>query len=173
MNLLFVWSYRALNIHMMTSSVISAFMVFRLAFLRVYSSNLLHLKILASSESFIFHFSSKTLNLYHIRSRRILMQPVRSSLGLIPVVGCYTVLAWWKWDCQSGIRHGLTLLWLVGLKIDWDCPVPHCIMGSRDQWEFQLFFQTSVTVPLHCNCLPLGLCKGTVKESTVVNHGRL
>ena len=34
-------------------------------------------------------------------------------------------------------------------------------------------FQTPVTVPLHCNCLPLGLCKGTVKESTVVSHGRL
>ena len=25
-------------------------------------------------------------------------------------------------------------------------------------------FQTPVTVPLHCNCLLLGLCKGTVKE---------
>ena len=34
-------------------------------------------------------------------------------------------------------------------------------------------FQTPVTVPLHCNCLLLGLCKGTVKESTVVSHGRL
>ena len=34
-------------------------------------------------------------------------------------------------------------------------------------------FQTPLTVPLHCNCLSLGLCKGTVKESTVVSHGRL
>ena len=44
------------------------------------------------------------------------------------------------------IRHGLklagiTLLWLVGQKIDWDCPVSHCIMGANDQWEFQLFFR--------------------------------
>ena len=69
------------------------------------------------------------------------------------------------------MRHGLllagiTLLWLVGLNIDWDCLVPHCIMGSRDQWEFPLF-QTTVTVPLHCRRLPLGLCNGTVKECTV------
>ena len=71
------------------------------------------------------------------------------------------------------MRHGLQLagirlLWLVGLKIDWDCPVPHCIMGSCHQWEFPNVFETPVTVPLHClngNCLPLGLCKGTVKES--------
>ena len=34
-------------------------------------------------------------------------------------------------------------------------------------------FQTSVTVPLHFSCLPLGVCKGTVKESIVVSHGRL
>ena len=36
-------------------------------------------------------------------------------------------------------------------------------------------FQTPVTVLLHCpnGNLPLGLCKGTVKESTVVSHGRL
>ena len=35
----------------------------------------------------------------------------------------------------------ITLLWLVGLKIDWDCLVPHCIMGSRDHWESPLFFR--------------------------------
>ena len=60
------------------------------------------------------------------------------------VIDCYTVLTWWQKDCQWGMRHGLqlagiTILWLVGLNIDWDCLVPHCIMGSRDQWEFPPF----------------------------------
>ena len=71
---------------------------------------------------------------------------------------------------RDGLRlAGFTLLWLVGLKIDWDCPVPHCIMGSRDQWEYQLFFrpqwQSLCTALTAGNCLPLWLCKGTVKES--------
>ena len=38
------------------------------------------------------------------------------------------------------MRHGfqlagITLLWFVGLKIYWDCLVPHCIMGSRDLYH--------------------------------------
>ena len=74
------------------------------------------------------------------------------------------------------MRHGfplagISLLWLVGLKRDWDCPVPYCIMDSCDQWGFQLFFrpqwQSLCTALTAGNCLPLGLCKGTVKES---NH---
>ena len=72
------------------------------------------------------------------------------------------------------MRHGpqlagITLLWLVGLKIDWDCLVPHCIMGSHDQWEFQLLFRPqwqSLCTALTAGCLPLELCKGTVKESS-------
>ena len=76
------------------------------------------------------------------------------------------------------MRHGLqlagiTLLWLVGLKLDLDCPVPHCLMGSRDQWEFQQFFrpqwQSLCTVLTAGNCLPLGPCKATVKESKSVS----
>ena len=63
---------------------------------------------------------------------------------------------------------------LVGLNIDWDCIVPHCIMGSRAQWEFPPFFQAPVTVPLLSRsgrqmpavCLPLWLCKGIVEESS-------
>ena len=44
------------------------------------------------------------------------------------------------------MRHGFQLagiapLWLVALNIDWDCLVPHCIMDSRDQWEFPPFFR--------------------------------
>ena len=56
------------SIYEMTSLMISAFLVFRLAFLQIWSSNLLHLKLLASYESIIFYFSSLVLNLYHIRS---------------------------------------------------------------------------------------------------------
>ena len=77
---------------------------------------------------------------------------------------------------QWGMGHclqlaGVPLLWLVGLNIDWDCLVPRCIMLSRDQWGFPPFFRpqwqslcTSLTASIY---LPLGLCKGTVKESTV------
>ena len=74
------------------------------------------------------------------------MQLWRSSLGLILVVtDCYTLLGWWQYDWQweTWPPIDITLLWLVGLKIDWDCPVLHCIMGSHDQWEFQLFSDPS------------------------------
>ena len=55
-------------------------------------------------------------------------------------------------------------VWLVGLNIVWDCLVLYCILGLHDQWEFPPFWQTPVTVPLQC--LPFGLCKETMKEST-------
>ena len=93
------------------------------------------------------------------------------------VIDCYTVLAWMHKDCQWGMRHGFqlvstTLLWLDGLNIDWDCPVPHCIMGSRDQWDFWPFSRPqwpSLFPALTAGkCLPLGLCKGTVEESILV-----
>ena len=64
---------------------------------------------------------------------------------------------------------GNPLLWLVGRNIDWDCLVPCCIMGSRDQWGFPPFFrpqwQCLCTTLTTGKCLPLGLCKGIVKES--------
>ena len=70
------------------------------------------------------------------------------------IIDCYTVVALWQQHCQWGMRHGLqlagiTLLWLVGLNIPWDCLVSPCIMGSCDQWKFSSFFQTPVTVALH------------------------
>ena len=47
--------------------------------------------------------------------------------------------------------------------------MPHCIMGSREQWELPPFFrhqwQSLCTALTAGNCLPLGLCKGTVKKS--------
>ena len=60
---------------------------------------------------------------------------------------CYTVLFCWQLDCLWGMRHGPRLvgitLSLVGLKIDGNCPVPNCIIGSRDLWEFPLFADPS------------------------------
>ena len=71
----------------------------------------------------------------------VTMMTLTWGLLVVALLDCYTVLAWWLHDCRWGKRHGLqlagiTLLCLVGLNIDWDCPVPHCIIGSRDQWKF-------------------------------------
>ena len=93
-------------------------------------------KILLCRQTYTFIISQNTKR--RINARKVLIcVPNR--------IDCYTVLAWWQKDCQLGLKHGLqlakiTLLWLIGLKVDWDYPVPHCIMGSRDKWEFQLFF---------------------------------
>ena len=80
------------------------------------------------------------------------------------------------------MRHGLQLtgichLWLDGLSIVWDCLVSHCILGSRDRWEFQPFFRnqrqslcTSLTAD---KCLLLRLGKGTAKKSIqIIRHER-
>ena len=37
----------------------------------------------------------------------------------------------------------ITLLWLVGLNIDWDCLVLQWIVGSHDKWGFPPFWKTS------------------------------
>ena len=80
------------------------------------------------------------------------------------------------------MRHGLqlagiTLLWLVDLNTNWDSLVPHCILGSCDQWEFPPFFrpqwQSFCTVLTADHCLSLRLCKGTVKYSTTLANGTL
>ena len=68
------------------------------------------------------------------------------------------------------MRHGITLLCLVGLNLDWDCLVPHCIMDSRDQWDFPQFSDPNdgPHAPLYSRqCLPLGLCNGTVIGSSI------
>ena len=62
-----------------------------------------------------------------------------------------------------------TCFLMVRINIDWDCLAPHCIMDSRDQWEFPPFFrpqwQFLCTNLTGGKCLPLGLYKGTVKET--------
>ena len=101
------------------------------------------------------------------------MRLLRSSLGLIPVViDCYTVLAWWQQDCQwpqIGWHHSFVIGWS---KDRLELPSAPLHYGLKWRVGIPTVFQTAVTVPLHCNCLPLGLCKGTVKESIVVTHAR-
>ena len=72
------------------------------------------------------------------------------------------------------MRHGLqsagiSLLWLVGLNMGLECLMSNCIVGSRDRLEFPLFFrhhwQSICTALTGRQCLRLGLCKETVKES--------
>ena len=76
-------------------------------------------------------------------------------------------------DFRPGLQlAGITRLWLVSLNRDRDCLVSHCIMGSCDQWEFPPFCRPQwlpfCTATVTGKCLPLGLCKGTVKESNAV-----
>ena len=96
----------------------------------------------------------------HSHNTRLLHSPSQVAIGLS--VGFETLPLGSSWLAL------ITLLWLVGLKIDSYCPVPHCIMGSLDQWEFQLFFspqwQSLCTALMAGNCLPLVLCKGLWKS---------
>ena len=92
-----------------------------------------------------------------------------------------------SWPYPSGHRllHSPSLV-AVGLSVGWHhsfvigwskdrLGLPSAPVHYGLKWPVGIptVFQTPVTVPLHCNCLLLGLCKGTVKESTVVSHGRL
>ena len=92
-----------------------------------------------------------------------------------------------SWPYPSGHRvlHSPSLV-AVGLSVGWHhsfvigwskdrLGLPSAPLHYGLKWPVGIptVFQTPVTVPLHCNCLPLGLCKGTVKESTVVSHVRL
>ena len=84
-----------------------------------------------------FDATSKKFSWLYPSGHRLLHSPSLVAVGLASeVMGQVSV------PCWHGLKlAGITLLWLVGQKIDWDCPVPHCIMGSNDQWEFQLFFR--------------------------------
>ena len=65
--------------------------------------------------------------------------------------------------------------WMVSpyfdyLNICWNCLEPHCVVGTRDRWIFRPFCihqrQSLCTALTAGKCLPLGLCKGTVKGSS-------
>ena len=102
----------------------------------------------------------------------------QSSTSLAFVMGIH----WWpvnsphKWPVRRKMfpfDDSSCFLWLVGLNIDWDCLMPHCIMGSRDQWEMPPFFRPQWQSLRLCTtlttgkCLPFELCKWTVKESSL------
>ena len=69
------------------------------------------------------------------------------------------------------MRHGLQLavlssMWLVDPNMEWGNPHNWCIMGLRDPPELTPPWQSPCTAQTAGKCLPLGLCKGTVKESS-------
>ena len=85
---------------------------------------------------------------------RILMQLPRRSLVLIPVViDCYTVTAWWQWDCQwetwppIGWNHAFVIGWS---KDKLGLPSAPLHYGLTWPVGIPTVFQTPVTVPLHC-----------------------
>ena len=66
---------------------------------------------------------------------------------------------------------GLTLLWLVGLNKGWDCPCHNGLGAHVKGVNFHFFrghWQSPCTDLTAGRCLPLGLCKGTVKQSILV-----
>ena len=72
------------------------------------------------------------------------------------------------WYMTSNRRAPPFCDWLL-LNIRLDCLKSHCIAGSCDRWEFPPFCKghwQSPCIALREGkfCLPLGLCKGNVKE---------
>ena len=78
-------------------------------------------------------------------------------------VGMWVVL---RHDLQVAVSAAV---WWVDSNIDSGTPQLWCIVGSRDKWEFPTFFrghwQSPCTALMAGICLPLVLCKETVKES--------
>ena len=109
---------------------------------------------------FFFFFGGGILyRLYYIR-----YCPVRTSAKKFSFPACSVL-----WNMASNWLASITLLWLIGLNIGWDCLVSHCIVGPCDQREFLFFrwyWQSCFTALMAGISLPLGLCKGTVKGST-------
>ena len=85
---------------------------------------------------------------------RLLHSPSLVAIGLSMGYETWPQIVW---------HHPFLIGWSKFNRLGY-CLVPHCIMGLHDQWEFPPFFQTPVTVRL-----PLGLRKGTVKES-IITH---
>ena len=78
--------------------------------------------------------------------------------------------------CETRPPIGWHYPFVIGSKYCMGLPHLQWIMNSHNWWQFPLFFrghwQSSCTAPSAGNCLPLGLCKGTVKESRS-DHGSL
>ena len=92
------------------------------------------------------------------------------------LLDCYTVLAWWQWDCQwgkmcvspIGSHHTFVIGWP---KYRLGLPSAPLHYGLTWPMGIPTVFQTPATVPLHCpngRQMPLGLYKGTKKESSAL-----
>ena len=106
----------------------------------------------ATSQKFSWNYPS---------GHRLLHSPSLVAVGLS--------VGYWTWP-PIGWHHSF----VIGWSKDW-LGLPSAPLHYGLTWPegIPTVFQTPVTVPLHCTCLQLGLCKGTVKESTVVSRGRL
>ena len=98
-------------------------------------------RMLSSWYQFIYQLVSSSFHLCR-RRYRLLHSPN------LMVIGLSVRLSVGAWDMASNLL-ALPFLWLVGLNIDWDCPMPHCIMASPHQWEFPSFLPQWQTAPLH------------------------
>ena len=67
------------------------------------------------------------------------------------------------YHCHWTVLVGITLLWLVGLNIDWDYLLPPLHYGLMWTVGIPTVFEHHWQSP--CTALTAGLCKGTVKES--------
>ena len=73
----------------------------------------------------------------------------RYKLKELRLYDCYTILAWWQVYYQRGVRHFASQHHPFVKDLDWDCLVPHCIVGSRDRWEFPQFCKGHWHSPWH------------------------
>ena len=85
---------------------------------------------------------------------RLIHSPSLVALGLSVGYEKWPLIGWHHWSLYS-----------------LELPQSHWIVGSCDWWEFLPFFrchwQSPCTALMAGKCLPLGLCKETVKEYTV------
>ena len=88
---------------------------------------------------------------------------------------CYQALAWWQYDSQWGLRHGL-LGWHHAFVIGWSkyrLGLPSAPLHYGLTWPVGIRtvcpptqWQSRSTVLTTGKCLLWGLCQGTVKESS-------
>ena len=117
----------------------------------------------------------------HTQRLSSLAQTFLTWFEVMAAVDCLIVQAWWLWDYQWGMGHGLRLAgitheWYAGFNTDWEnlrCNAfwphvhvrPECIATEASPIYIQAWPMGISTVLQKCWFLPLGLCKLTVKES--------
>ena len=74
----------------------------------------------------------------------------RTKINGVYFLDCFTVPAWWHYDCQWNMRHGLPNGWHHPFVIGWSkyqLRLPDC--GLMWPVGISTVFQRSLTVPLH------------------------